>query len=115
MRRLLGKRGGLYLLLGGIFTIMAGILSIVNGLVVVIEDKVPLKSIFTFFTIYTCSPILVVFGIVAIASGVHVILKRPSIVIASIGAFLGILGGGFYGFWLGITAIFLFWLSDEDL
>jgi hypothetical protein len=55
------------------------------------------------------------FGVVAIAGGAYALRPRAHLTPVLLGAALGMLGGGVYGFFLGLAAIFLFWLANVDL
>lgn len=109
-------RGTNYVLAGGLLTIGAGLLAIVNGLRAILEDayelgvwsEIPLDK----YTI--CGSIVIVFGIVAILGGVAA-LKTRNMILAFTGAAFGMAGDGALGFFLGLAALVLFFLSNEDL
>jgi uncharacterized membrane protein HdeD (DUF308 family) len=101
--------------IAGVLTLIAGVLSVYNG-VVGVNAGIGLG-----FDIYReglkysfCGVFLVVFGIIAIVGGLFAI-KGRHVILAIIGACLGMAGGGLAGFWLGLTAMVLFFLSDADL
>jgi len=106
-----------FLILGAIFTIIAGVLSLTNGL----EGLLARTHLFTFLPsageslVPVCGIILVLFGLVAIAGGAYALRPRATITPVLLGAALGMLGGGVYGFFLGLAAILLFWLANVDL
>ena len=61
-----------------------------------------------------CGTILVSLGVVSIAGGLCAFRGRyMSLSLA--GAFLGMIGGGFFGFFLGLASLVLFILSSGDL
>jgi hypothetical protein len=53
--------------------------------------------------------------VVAIACGAYALRSRTHLTPVLLGAALGMLGGGVYGFFLGLAAIVLFWLANVDL
>jgi hypothetical protein len=110
-------RRDFFLILGATLTIIAGVLSLINGL----EGLLARTHLFTFLPsageslVPVCGIILVLFGVVAIAGGVYALRPRPYLTPVLLGAALGMLGGGVYGFFLGLAAILLFWLANVDL
>lgn len=110
-------RRDFYLVLGATLTIIAGVLSLMNGL----EGLLARTNLFTFLPsageslIPACGILLVMFGVVAIAGGAYALRPRPHLTPVLLGAGLGMLGGGVYGFFLGLAAIVLFWLANVDL
>lgn len=102
--------------LAGWLTIVAGLLTFFNGLMAVFGGT---SSIWFDFDIgldrYTvCGMMIMAFGAVAIAGGASAV-RGKSLSLALAGAALGAIGGGFVGFLLGLTAIALLFLSNEDL
>jgi len=110
-------RRDIFLELGAILTIIAGVLSIVNG----VEGLLARNHLFSFLPSATeslvtfCGILLVMFGVVAIAGGVYALRPRAHLTPVLLGAGLGMLGGGAYGFILGLAAVLLFWLANVDL
>jgi len=106
-----------FLILGAILTIIAGVLSLMNG----VEGLLAGTHLFTFLPsageslVPVCGIILVLFGVVAIACGAYALRSRTHLTPVLLGAALGMLGGGVYGFFLGLAAIVLFWLANVDL
>jgi hypothetical protein len=66
-------------------------------------------------TVTICGILLILFGVIAIAGGAYALRPRAHLTPALLGAILGMLGGGVYGFFLGLVAILLFWLANADL
>jgi len=67
------------------------------------------------FTRYTfCGILVVIFGIIAVAGGISGI-KRKNFALAVAGSVMGMIGGGLYGFCLGLGALIIFGLSNQDL
>ena len=101
--------------LGGILTIAAGCLAVwngltgtTNGIVFAIEEGLSRYAI--------CGAVILVFGVVAILAGILAVTNRHrSLTLPILGAVLGMLGGGYYGFFLGLSALIMFWLSQGDL
>jgi hypothetical protein len=101
--------------LGSVLTLAAGALSVVNGAQGLIFGgefpfgELPVPSHFD-----VCGVILVLLGVLAIAGAVATLmLKRLSPGLA--GAVCGMLGGGLFGFWLGLAALIVYIFSDTDL
>jgi hypothetical protein len=105
-----------FLVLGGIFTIIAGILSLVNG----VEGFLTDTSLFSFLPDYGkgvttyCGVLLILFGVIAIAGGVYALRPGAHITPMLIGAAMGMLGGGVYGFLLGVAAMLASLLANSD-
>jgi len=105
----------IYMLLGGGMTLVAGVLAIINGLRGLFTDSfLALGPADTFTRETSCGILVLVFGIVAVAGGISGI-KEKNITLAIAGAFLGMMGGGLYGFYLGFGALITFALSNQDL
>ena len=103
------------LILGGWLTISAGVLSLVNGLMGIFgEGSISFGPDVGFSRTELCGTILVSLGVVSIAGGLCAFRGRyMSLSLA--GAFLGMIGGGFFGFFLGLASLVLFTLSSGDL
>lgn len=109
-------RGANYILAGSLLTIAAGFLALVNGLGAIMGDlydpgvwsEIPLDR----YTI--CGVIVTAFGTVAIIGGIAA-LRTRNMIFALTSAGLGMAGDGVLGFFFGLTAIVLFFLSDENL
>ena len=94
---------------------MAGVLALVNGLRGIFsETSIALGPDVGFSRADVCATIALIFGVVAIAGGMNA-LKGRHLSLSLAGAFLGMMGGGLIGFWLGLGALILFALSNEDL
>ena len=101
--------------LGGNLAILAGIMALANGLMgVTVGSSVALgpDSAINRFTV--CSILVILFGIIAIAGGLSAI-RGKHFTLALSGAVLGMVGGGWGGFFLGLGAIVLFMMSNQDL
>jgi len=104
-----------YMLLGGGMTLLAGILAIINGLTGLFTDSYLALGPDSSFTRYTfCGILVVIFGIIAVAGGISGI-KRKNFALAVAGSVMGMIGGGLYGFCLGLGALIIFGLSNQDL
>jgi len=96
-------------------TLLAGVLAIINSLRGLFMDSSMALGPVNAFTRETyCGILVLVFGIVAVAGGISGI-KEKSFALAVAGAVLGMLGGGVYGFFLGLGALIIFGLSNQDL
>jgi len=109
------SRRDTYMLIGGGMTLIAGVLAIINGLRGLFTDSyLALGPADTFTRETACGILVLVFGIVAVAGGISGI-KEKNIPLAIAGAFLGMMGGGLFGFYLGFGALITFALSNQDL
>jgi len=105
----------IYMLLGGGMTLLAGILAIINGLRGLFTDSsLALGPADTFTRETSCGILVLIFGIIAVAGGISGI-KRKYFALALAGAVMGMMGGGVYGFYLGLGALIIFGLSNQDL
>jgi hypothetical protein len=105
----------IYMLLGGGMTLLAGILAIINGLTGLFTDSYLALGPDSSFTRDTyCGILVLVFGIIAVAGGISGI-KRKNFALALAGAVMGMMGGGVFGFFLGVGALIIFGLSNQDL
>ena len=96
-------------------TLLAGVFAINNGLRgLFLDSSLALGPANTFTRETSCGILVLVFGIVAVAGGISGI-KKKSFALAAAGAVLGMLGGGLYGFYLGLGALIIFGLSNQDL
>lgn len=95
------------------FIISAGVLAITNGLTAA-SDNEWVNLVNGPDIIRYCGAIVLVLGIGAVLAGFVALVKRR-ISPAFGGAIMGIAGGGLPGFWLGIFALALLAMSDEDL
>jgi hypothetical protein len=106
-----------FLILGAIFTIIAGVLSLMNG----VEGLLSRAGLYSFLPdggeglATFCSILLLLFGVISISGGIYAFTPRAHVTPVLIGAGLGMLGGGVYGFFLGLAAILLFWMANVDL
>jgi len=101
--------------LGGNLAILAGIMALANGLMgasigstVAIGPDSPVNHL----TI--CSVLVIIFGMIAIAGGLSAI-RGKHFTLALVGAVLGMVGGGWGGFFVGLGAIVMFMMSNQDL
>jgi hypothetical protein len=110
-------RRDFYLILGATLTIIAGVLSLLNGLEGLFGRTHPFTSLPSAgeSLVPVCGVLLVMFGVVAIAGGVYALRPRAHLTPVLLGAGLGMLGGGAYGFILGLAAVLLFWLANADM
>lgn len=94
---------------------VAGILSLHNGLEGVIANVElsilpPVSQSF----VRVCGVLLLALGVLAIVGGISAI-KGGRLSLSLVGAAAGMLGGGLIGFYLGLGAIVLLILSNQDL
>jgi len=109
------SRRDIYMLLGGGMTLLAGILAIINGLRGLFTDSsLALGPADTFTRETSCGILVLIFGIIAVAGGISGI-KRKYFALAVAGSVMGMMGGGLYGFFLGLGALIIFGLSNQDL
>jgi hypothetical protein len=95
------------------FIISAGVLSIANGISAA-STTGWISILGGGEEVRYCGVLIFIFGMGAIVSGVAALALRR-ITPAFAGAVMGIAGGGLAGFWLGILALALLAMSDEDL
>jgi len=97
-------------------TIIAGLLALFNGFMALFgEASSGMPDVVIDLNRYTaCATMIMIFGAVAILGGISAI-RGKNISLALAGAALGMMGGGIVGFWLGVTAILLLFLSSADL
>jgi hypothetical protein len=107
-----------YLFAGAALVLATGIISIVNGIqgLLNVSNVLPYLSNSEATILPICGVLLLVFGAVSIASGIYGIASsHPRLAPVLLGAVLGILGGGYYGFFLGFAALALFWYANVDI
>ncbi len=93
-------------------TLLSGILAIINGLSGLSSHGSSVE--FRFAPYDYCGTLFVLFGIVAVVGGISGIMRK-SFLLAVAGAITGIMGGGVYGLYLGLGALVLFGLSNQDM
>ena len=98
----------LKMVIGGGLTLLAGALSISNGFRAFLSA--PEQD---FGSVSLCAAPMIVFGVIAVAGGMCA-LRDKHFSLALAGAFLGALGDGLTGFVAGMSALFLFFLSNKD-
>jgi len=104
-----------YMRVGGGMTLLAGVLAIINSLRgLFMDSSVALGPADALTRETSCGIIVLVFGIVAVAGGISGI-KEKSFALAVAGAALGMMGGGLFGFYLGLGALIVFGFSNQDL
>jgi len=100
---------------GGWLTISAGVLSLANGVTGIFgESSTTFGLDVGFSRTDLCGIILIAFGIVSIAGGMCA-LRGRYLFLSFAGAFLGMMGGGLIGFWLGLGALIVFAVFGEDI
>lgn len=103
------------LVLGGGLSVGAGILSLINGVQGILTNAElsilpPVSQSF----VKVCGVLLLVLGALAVVGGVSAI-RGGRLSLSLVGAGAGMLGGGLIGFYLGLGAIVLLLLSNQDL
>ena len=106
------SRRDIYMLLGSGMTLLAGIFAIINGLRGLFSDIHTVE--YRFAPYDYCATLFVLFGIIAVAGGISGIMRK-SFLLAVAGAIMGMMGGGVYGLYLGLGALILFGLSNQDM
>ena len=101
--------------LGGNLAILAGIMALANGLMgASIGSTVAIGPDSPVNRLTICSVLVIIFGMIAIAGGLSAI-RGKHFTLALVGAVLGMVGGGWGGFFVGVGAIVLFMMSNQDL
>lgn len=103
-------------ILAGYLTLISGLITLVNGFTTLSNETLfhwpDVNVALNEFSV--CGVVVIIFGAVAIVGGLSAIRGR-NISLALAGAAMGMMGGGIWGFALGLTAIVLLFLSNEDL
>jgi hypothetical protein len=99
----------LKVVIGGWLTIIAGVLVISNGL----GGLWPLNDAVEWLT-YACAALVITMGVIGVIGGICA-LKDVRMSISLAGAFLAAFGDGLPSFFLGVTALLLFFTSNRDL
>lgn len=99
--------------IGCLMTIGAGLLSMFNGARGIVFGGSYFGSWHVDIPEAACGVVFILFGTIAVAGGMMA-LKGKHIELAFAGAFLGMLAGGWYGFWVGSIALIAFLFSDAD-
>lgn len=99
---------------GVYLTIAAGVLSIVNGVSSIFNYTESIQFELISELSHACAFVVVILGIISILSGL-VTLKLGRVSPGLVGAVLGMIGGGYFGFWVGLGALVMFALSGSDL
>ena len=95
--------------------IVAGIVSLLNGLVAVYANSSFEVGPSLGINRYSfCGVLVIVLGVGAILGGTAS-FKLRRLTPGFAGAAMGMVAGGLFGFWCGLAALVLFFLSDEDL
>ena len=101
--------------LGGNLAILAGIMALANGLMgASIGSTVAIGPDSPVNRLTICSVLVIIFGMIAIAGGLSAI-RGKHFTLALVGAVLGMVAGGWGGFFVGLGAIVLFMMSNQDL
>jgi len=101
--------------LGGNLAILAGIMALANGLMgASIGSTVAIGPDSPVNRLTICSVLVIIFGMIAIAGGLSAI-RGKHFTLALVGAVLGMVGGGWGGFFVGLGAIVMFMMSNQDL
>jgi hypothetical protein len=99
--------------LGGVLTVILGLIALQNGFIAITaEEENTYGADITPGDI--CGTTIIFFGIMAIAGGVCALMAR-NFSMALAGALLGMAGGGWASFFIGVLAFALFLTSSEDL
>ena len=104
-----------YVVIAGWLTLVAGILAVSNGLMAFFGDT---SSIWFDVDVgvnrySVCGTMILAFGVVAVVGGISALLGK-NLSLALAGAALGAMGDGLAGFVLGLIAVLLLFLSNED-
>lgn len=99
--------------IGGLLTVVIGLLALNNGLAAMTGDDSTTSS--PYLTPGTvCGTTIIFFGVVAVAGGICALMRRY-FSLALAGTLLGMMGGGWLNFILGITAFIFYYFAGEDL
>lgn len=101
--------------IAGAMTFIAGILCVVNGVSSVLRGaSIEIGPHTGEVNISVCGFIVVLLGSISLAGGIAAYLKKH-ISLAIAGAVAGMIGGGIFGFWLGLASLLLIALSNADI
>lgn len=102
--------------IAGLLTIVAGLLALTNGLRALLSETaflwLDIDIALNRFSV--CGILVTAVGALAIAGGISAV-RGKYLTLALAGAALGMVGDGIAGFFLGLTAIILLFLSNEDI
>ena len=110
------KRRDTARVVAGALTVAAGVLALINGVTALAHEIsfLWLDIDFTLNQFSVCATLVIIFGAVAVAGGIAAI-RGKHFFLALAGAALGTIGDGVAGFFLGLIAIVLLFLSNEDV
>jgi hypothetical protein len=95
-----------------VFVVAGGFLCLANGAVAILSDSPFLYG--SSAPVNYCGVLIFVLGIGAVLGGMaSIVTRRVSPAFA--GAVMVMAGGTFIGFWFGLVAIVLLFMSDDDL
>ena len=102
--------------IAGALTVAAGVLALINGVTVLANETsfLWLEIDIALNQFSVCATLVIIFGAVAVAGGIAAI-RGKHFFLALAGAALGTIGDGVAGFFLGLIAIVLLFLSNEDV
>jgi|GEM_PF-1897408 len=104
-------------ILAGWLTVVAGVLALINGTTALLHEtsflSINIDIALNEFSV--CGAIIIVFGAISVIGGISAIRRGGHFFIQLAGAALGVIGDGWAGFALGLAAVFLLFLSSEDV
>lgn len=106
------SRRKISLRLGGLLTVVIGLLCLYNGFQALTGGEESTSGPYI-TPDALCGTAIIIFGVIALAGGISALMaKHFSLALA--GALVGMAGGGWVSFFLGVLAFMFYFFSDED-